>query len=81
MFTTSETVGLAEWIIDDTCLVLFWSYAETFRLLNSFTSSTNEKQLKTKSLQLQKRCNETPNRISQKNNAARKKKHEVLHTD
>ena len=21
MFTTSETVGLAEWIIDDTCLV------------------------------------------------------------
>ena len=22
MFTTGETVGLAEWIIDDTCLVL-----------------------------------------------------------
>ena len=21
MFTTSETVGLAEWIIDDTCLI------------------------------------------------------------
>ena len=26
MFTTGETVGLAEWIIDDTCLVihLYW---------------------------------------------------------
>ena len=25
MFTTGETVGLAEWIIDDTCLVpFFW---------------------------------------------------------
>ena len=23
MFSTSETVGLAEWIIDDTCLVTF----------------------------------------------------------
>ena len=23
MFTTGETVGLAEWIIDDTCLVFF----------------------------------------------------------
>ena len=23
MFTTGETVGLAEWIIDDTCLVAF----------------------------------------------------------
>ena len=23
MFTTGETVGLAEWIIDDTCLVCF----------------------------------------------------------
>ena len=23
MVTTGETVGLAEWIIDDTCLVLF----------------------------------------------------------
>ena len=22
MFTTGETVGLAEWIIDDTCLVI-----------------------------------------------------------
>ena len=27
MFTTGETVGLVEWIIDDTCLVLlcFWN--------------------------------------------------------
>ena len=23
MFATGETVGLAEWIIDDTCLVIF----------------------------------------------------------
>ena len=23
MFTTGETVGLVEWIIDDTCLVMF----------------------------------------------------------
>ena len=26
MFTTGETVGLAEWIIDDTCVVLTLSY-------------------------------------------------------
>ena len=24
MFSTGETVGLAEWIIDDTCLVFFY---------------------------------------------------------
>ena len=24
MFTTGENVGLAEWIIDDTCLVTFY---------------------------------------------------------
>ena len=27
MFATGETVGLAEWVIDDTCLVLFMSIA------------------------------------------------------
>ena len=31
MFTTGETVGLAEWIIDDTCLfVLFYSVLMVF---------------------------------------------------
>ena len=26
MFATGETVGLAEWIIDDTCLVLLYDF-------------------------------------------------------
>ena len=32
MFTNDETVGLAEWIIDDTCLVTFY-FPSTFRLV------------------------------------------------
>ena len=35
MFATGETVGLAEWIIDDTCLVLI-STGQAKRLLTSF---------------------------------------------
>ena len=33
MFTTGETVGLAEWIIDDTCLILFLSILNVIYVL------------------------------------------------
>ena len=31
MFATGETVGLAEWIIDDTCLVICLVYRNSWR--------------------------------------------------
>ena len=36
MFATGETVGLAEWIIHDTCLVLFYIKTSLSRILFSF---------------------------------------------
>ena len=41
MFTFSETVGLAKWIIDDTCLVLFCFFREI---------STNKEAVRCRSL-------------------------------
>ena len=41
MFTIGETVGLAEWIIDDTCLVLFTLFNFGFSNMNpGLVSST-----------------------------------------
>ena len=37
MFATCETVGLAEWIIDDTCLVIFISKVCLFREFLNFS--------------------------------------------
>ena len=34
MFATGKTVGLAKWIIDDTCLVYFVKYRKSILILN-----------------------------------------------
>ena len=33
MFATGEIVGLAEWIIDDTCLVMFYIFQVMYGIL------------------------------------------------
>ena len=43
MVATGETVGLAEWIIDDTCLVqmLIWNGKKIKKILHDMTYQTN----------------------------------------
>ena len=37
MFANGETVGLAEWIIDDTCLVYFKALLVSYQCLNGYS--------------------------------------------
>ena len=41
MFATSVTMGLAEWIIDDTCLVILYFFLFFFRMLGTLIAKKN----------------------------------------